>query len=180
MKKRLNIIDLDGTLITDDSLRLLAMQRMTHPMVALQVALRAMKLTDEAALHRYFFRRPLPPDQAEMFCQSLVALVNPQVLALIREHNSAQTLLLSASPDWYVKPFAAALGMLGAGSHDTAEGEFLYCKGAGKLALLAAKFPVSDYDYHLGIGDSEADKIWLAHCARPYWVANGQLAPYKP
>ncbi len=178
MKPNLTIVDLDHTLLTMDSMRLLTLRHLRTPRVLLFVILRVLRLIPRHQLNEHFvrhFSRYFPNDTAvNDFCDELIRHIDPLIMERIRQENAA-ALILSASPENYVTALAARLGMQGAGSHVGEDGRFFYCSGENKASYLRRFFP--DHHYGLGIGDSADDIAWLSICHTPLLYQHGTLTP---
>lgn len=162
----LNAVDLDGTLLRTDSLRLLVLRHLDARLVALAGA-RLLGGLDRAGFAAAASRHlaPVLADAAAMqrFVLELESRLDPDVLALLRARASggATTVVLSASPEEYVVPLAHRLGFEGAGS-GWRDGRYVHCHGERKRAVLLERFPPARYRYELAIADSGSDEPLLA------------------
>lgn len=157
-------VDLDRTLVSIDSFRLLVRRHLNMSMAGL-LARRTFRLVGRAGLAEGATRLLAPvledPAAAAAFAAELEEYLVPDVLDQVKAVAGARVVVLSASPEAYVAPFAARLGFDGLGSHHDG-GKYFHCYGPRKLHLLRRRYPENDYEYELGLGDSPSDDVWLA------------------
>lgn len=159
--KSLNVIDLDGTLIGYDSFRVLLSKHL-NVHIAVTAALRRLCILPQAVAAARFTDAlaPILSDdvRVEEFARSLAEDVRADIIARVRMHTDLSTtnLLLSASPDPYVKALGKALGFAGAGSRWSG-GEFLHCHATKKLRFVATHFPEKEYEYRYAVADHLSD-----------------------
>ena len=159
--KLLNVIDLDKTLITIDSLRYLVLKKM-NPAILLIAILRVLKIIDRSKFAEkvsQIFKDVLHDEcQMESLVKYLQKKVNKKVLEKVQEHSEgdAVTVIVSASPEEYVKKFAEYFGFLGIGSHWRAD-KYFHCYGTNKITYIEQKFPKEKYRYNFAISDNKND-----------------------
>lgn len=167
-KRKLNAIDLDKTLIDYDSFRVLCLKqvRALRFFPTLWVILRLLRLLSLEGFKRKmqsWVESHVPPTALKAFSDELYADLNTKVTALIDEHSEAETLnvLISASPNDYVKELVEKLGWEGSGSYFDKNGNYHHLYGIQKTAWLLANYPKDKYQYNMAISDSETDRPLL-------------------
>lgn len=200
MLKTYALFDFDGTLIRGDSILLFLRYAWRKKLCGIQdllcfaaagllFALRMIspKRAKEMGLHFLTRReRAVFDAAAEDFVQTvLVPRLYPQGLEAIRGHQQAghEVVLISASPEFYLKPLARELGLtavlateFSAHENGSYAGEILghNCRGNQKphrLELyLAEAGDALDYETSSAYGDSAHDLPMLALCAHAYAV----------
>jgi phosphoserine phosphatase len=165
---RLNVIDLDHTLLRFDSLRRLLLQQMNVDLLWL-VACRGARVIGRAAFAArvHDALRQLLTDRSwvESFARSLCAELDQRALAHARAHMSPGdlTLIVSSAPEEYVSVLARELGYVGLGSRLTSAGRpYFHCFGPNKLLLLQERYPPERHEYHFAMSDSRSDIPLLA------------------
>jgi phosphoserine phosphatase len=108
---------------------------------------------------RYLYKRLSDKDK-RVFIELLIRQINPETFDDIKNKYEGEyyIVILSASPDEYVKDFAKEIGWEGYGSYlDAKTGKYNHLHGAGKLEFLKINFPSSRYSYSYAISDSPKD-----------------------
>lgn len=197
----LAVFDLDGTLLRGDSflpflVSYAARRRRLWPLVVLPVYVMlylCRVLSDRRAKERLlvaFFRGESLAairEHAERFCAGWVARkLRPEVVARLRQHQQAghRVILLSASPDLYVRAIGEHLGIAEVlATRVCTDGERCAgridgdnCKGEHKVARLRAYLgcdaaPAGSSSY----GDSPSDLPVLRWVQHGYLVTRGEL-----
>lgn len=164
----LSVFDLDGTLILVDSFARLVRREIRRPRVALAAALRATRLVggDAFAARAHAALADVLADEAYVarFLDGMERHLDQRVVARCAECRTAGHLLVlvSASPDDYVRPFAKRLGFDEAhGSRATASG-YRRLHGHEKLRLVDEHYARDRFRRTFAIGDSESDMPLLA------------------
>lgn len=160
--QRLNVIDLDHTLLSIDSFRSFIVRHGGIGAIG-PVVRRLLKLTDKTGFAREM-RNVLQGklrDAAvvERFTYHLRTKIDQAVMDRVRAETALDdmTVILSASPGEYVSRFAALLRFsAGIGSHDR-DNAFFHCQGTNKIAHVRQAFPQDTYEYHFSISDSLDD-----------------------
>lgn len=180
MKKKINVIDLDKTLIPYDSFRLLAIReilkgnlRIISITVLRIVRLISLKKYKEIAIQnidkkydKYFFNE---------YALKLYQDIDSRVLEKILKETDNNTInvLLSASPDLYVKYLVNKLNWIGSGSYINDEGVFKHLHGKQKIKWVKKNFHFIDYNYNLAISDSSTDDDLLdLFSVKIKWIAS--------
>jgi phosphoserine phosphatase len=160
-----NVFDLDGTLLAQDSFRTLLRRHLDLRLAALAGA-RLLRALDRAAFAAAASRHLAPvlgdAPAMERFADELAAALDPDVLALARRRaqEGTVTVVLSSSPEEYVVPLARRLGFDGVGS-GWREGRYFHCHGQGKRAVLLDRYPPGSHRYQLAVADSASDEPLL-------------------
>lgn len=164
----LSVFDLDGTLIMVDSFARLVRREARRPRVALAAALRASRLLDgdafAARAHAALGSVLADPAYVARFLDEMEPHLDRQVVGRIGACRSDGHLLVlvSASPDDYVRPFAKRLGFDEAhGSRHTAGG-YRRLHGPEKLRLVDESYPREHFRRVFAIGDSDSDMALFA------------------
>ncbi len=163
---RLNVVDLDQTLIPFDSLRTFILRNLNLRVAALllQRKLGRLSRTEFAARIARHLASVLDDGAAmDRLADTLAAQRDPEVVAQLEAASDAQTVnaLVSASPEAYVSRVAARMGLVGLGSHWRG-GEYFHCYGPNKLVYLRERYPPDAFTYHFAISDSDSDAELLA------------------
>ena len=161
--KKINVIDLDNTLIPFDSFRFLVLEeikRLNVIVIILTVfrKLRIIKLANYKCLIINALKLDENVDSLELISEKIVQSINKIIMEKAKQHCNENTLniLCSASPEVYVKIVAQKLGWVGYGSHFV-EKQFYHMYGANKVEFIKTKYPTKDYNYNFAISDSESD-----------------------
>ncbi len=195
--------DFDGTISTTDSLRVFVRDTVgTTRFVAGAVLASpwligaALRLVDRGTAKAAFLRATLGArtraqleDDAQRFVtQQLPRLLRPEMLARLRQHRTMghRVVLVSASPDLYLRPWAASVGFDAVLSTELAfdeQGRFAgrfaqpNCWGPEKVRRLEAWWANSPPRVLFVYGDSRGDKE-MAERADHAWIrGEGTLMP---
>ncbi len=189
------LFDMDGTLFgVDSQMRFARFVQRRHPWRRLYLLfvlpcglLRALHLISTPVMKRAFlsYAWGMAPETLEQDChdfvqQELLPALYPEVLERLEQHRRAgdSCVLCSASPDWWVQPFGAALGFthsIGTPLEPIRKRVPLMPriptpgnnKGANKLTRLAA---IGITRANIGYTDSAADLPMLSICERAVLV----------
>ena len=164
MKKKVNVIDLDHTLIPYDSFRLLVKSELFRIdiFVIWVTFLRLMKVQSSTEyklnLIRYFSKK-YNVVFFQSFAKKLFRDINSHVLNIVKNESDGNTynVLISASPNLFVKYLSNMLAWEGTGSYFDEEGVFIHLHGKGKVAWLKQNYNQDEYQYNFAISDSETD-----------------------
>lgn len=173
MIRKINVIDLDKTLLTIDSLRQLLLYKLSCKMLK-SIFLRATHLISRSEfcanivnnLDSVYFRDEFDLDN---FLNLLMKHLDHKILELIKIHSDPLTenIILSASPDYYVSKLSEKLRMKGFGSKYEKE-IFFHCYADNKILLLEELYPKNEFQYHMAISDSPSDINLLRNFQFPY------------
>jgi phosphoserine phosphatase len=184
------VTDLDGTLIPDDSLRLLLARQLRHGPKRVQLILwtvaRVARLASPArllaAIVRSLRAQPDYEDAVRSFASELREQLDQDLLADIRAsaEPGATVVLCSASPEDYVVPLARLLGWEAVCSTVAPEGRVFRCYGRAKKEAILARFPASRYRYLMSFADSPSDAPLREIFERCRIVRHGKRPAQKP
>lgn len=171
MRQKINVIDLDDTLIPYDSMRSfyfkwLLKARYFLPLIYLLV-LRLAKILDRATFVTKFYVTIKNDPEYIQFCNAhaneIMMRTNNEVLQMVAEHTSPGTIniLVTASFEDYCLPAANKLNWKLLGSK-IINGRFYHNYGKNKITLLSQTFPADKYEYNFSISDSATDNDLLA------------------
>jgi len=159
------VVDLDKTLLVVDSFDLLLsfqLKKRTVKVALLRI-LRKFRLISLAQLKelsgKYIYDN-LTEEEKISFTMSLNNYINKRILDKINTEygKSCRIIIISASLNEYVKPFAESIGWEGFGSSkDNSTGQFIHLHGKGKSDFLLKYFPPDIYNYQYSISDSQSD-----------------------
>lgn len=164
MKRKINVIDLDKTLIPYDSFRILVKKEVLNFNwdIIGYTLFRVLRLM---SLEKY--KEKIIPVIDEKYDDSffndfainLYKDLDSRVLKEIQDETDENTIniLLSASPNFYVKYLVEDLKWLGAGSYFNNAGKFIHLHGKGKISWVKSNFNENEYHYNLAISDSSSD-----------------------
>ncbi|MBN9343102.1 MAG: hypothetical protein BGO76_01875 [Caedibacter sp. 38-128] len=180
MKKKLNVIDLDETLIKLDSLRYLILKWQPRLELIFFAILRILKLKTRAEFCQkiIFLYQDFLHDhkQVDNFVKMLLLHLNKDILDIVHHHTDETTenIIISASPHQYVEVFANNLSMRGYGSKIIGQNIF-HCYGEQKINFLIKNYPQENYDYNLALSDSSSDILLLKLFKYSYMVRDSKL-----
>ncbi|MDP7319719.1 MAG: HAD family hydrolase [Bacteriovoracaceae bacterium] len=172
MKKKINVIDLDGTLIPYDSFRAMLKHYLFVPGTGVQLIylsiLRKLGFCSRKcfAERTYFVCKSHSTYDkfSQLVAERALEAINQEVLARINEHTDDNTknILCSASPQDYVTKIADAFKWQGIGSHFD-NNSFVHMYGENKLKTINKLFPIEKFDYNYSISDSKSDMKLLTY-----------------
>ena len=168
MKPRINVIDLDGTLIPYDSFRKYVyhflVKRSAFIHIAILILLRLTRSISPAIFKKHVVKksRKVPSYSQNLveFSNCVIRDFDQKIVLQIKEHTDDKTInvLCSASPEDYVSLIASKLNwQFIASKLDQQSSEFLHMHGANKLSAIQKKYPAGVYVYNFAISDSESD-----------------------
>ena len=108
---------------------------------------------------RYLYNL-LTNNEKQIFINSLKERINRDIYNGVNNKYSDEykIIILSASPDEYVKEFAKEIGWDGYGSYyDGETGKYNHLHGTGKIDFVKKYFPPNRYSYTYAISDSPSD-----------------------
>lgn len=161
--KNINVIDLDKTLIPYDSFGKLVKNEVKEfklkviyltilrvlRLISLEIYKGKITLWFEENHNKKFFKK---------YVQNIYTDIDSEVLKEVNKESDKQTIniLLSASPDIYVKYLIKELDWVGSGSYYENK-KFIHLHGKGKINWIKKNFPKDDFQYRLAISDSATD-----------------------
>jgi phosphoserine phosphatase len=161
--KKINVIDLDNTLIPFDSFRLYVINKIQSGNVRLAIAagLRKFRIISAADFNKkaHLYTQILKSnEEIDKVAAYILRFINEEILKIIQENSEEGVIniLCSASPDAYVKKVAEHFKWLGYGSYFKGI-DFYYMWGENKLRFIKSMYPPNKFIYNFAISDSESD-----------------------
>ncbi len=161
--KTINVIDLDGTLLPYDSFRRLVKSQLKrmNGYLWLLTALRVLRIISG---YRYkklctrYWEHNRSISFFERYAGKLFEDIDKKVLDIVRLKTDANTtnIILSASPDSYVKRLVLLLDWQGRGSYFEGR-RFVHLYADEKIKWLVSHYPRHAFTYHFAISDSPSD-----------------------
>lgn len=175
--KKINVIDLDKTLINYDSFRFLIKNEIKRLNIKIlfKTILRVLKVHD-ATLFKKNISKILEQKEHRCFDEFALHLyktINQDVFKLIQDETDDNTIniLVSASPNVYVLPLIKMLQWQGSGSYFDTKGVFIHLFEENKINWLKENFNQSDYIYNFAISDSSTDdKLLEMFIKKKKWI----------
>lgn len=165
--KKINVIDLDKTLIPFDSFHNYVLEKIKsgNSKVLIFSVMRKLRLLSASEFKK---RVVLETDlfnnskDIKIIIYNILGSINRQTLDMIRGNSDKDTInvLCSASPEVYVKKVAEYFGWVGFGSFFYGK-KFYHMWGENKIRYIKEKYPLSEYVYNFAISDSESDRDLL-------------------
>jgi len=165
MKPKINVIDLDNTLIPFDSFQKLVLNYVIkcNCKITIITFLRFVRLI-KASYFKEKIINILEKENAisEMykdFAEKVLININEDILKIVEAHSKDDdviNILCSASPKGYVQIIAEKLGWIGYGS-GYYNGKFINMYGKNKEKFIKERYPIDRYKYNFAISDSESD-----------------------
>jgi phosphoserine phosphatase len=186
MRQKVNVIDLDKTLLPYDSLTRYALRfmfgwRNLVPFICYSLLRVTGIMPRDKYLKKIWVRARKVDDYANRvrrFSDSLYQDINPSILNFVLENTEESTtnILCTASPEDYVQHLSERLSWKHMCSTlDDTGGSFLHMFGEHKIAALQRHYPSEEYDYHLAISDGRSDLTLLKLFEIPYVARNGKI-----
>lgn len=165
--KKINVIDLDDTLLPYDSFRRLIKGELKQLNLSVWfwVVCRKLRLISGTLFKEKltrFFNKKYPNSFYKSFATKLHKDLDSLVFDLILSKSDVDTtnILLSASPDLYVKELVSLLGWEGQGSYFDGS-NFIHLHGSEKLKWLHHNYSKENFEYNFSISDSSSDSLLL-------------------
>ncbi len=169
IKKNINIIDFDETLIPYDSFRFLIKEELIKLdlFVIWFTFLRVARLISMKKYKKHlvkYLQKKHKTEYFKRFADKLFLDINKEVLNLIAEETEENTIniLVSASPNLFVKYVIKKLNWEGKGSYFDREGIFIHLYNKNKISWLKENYKLEDYNYNFAISDSSTDDELLS------------------
>ncbi|HSW54556.1 MAG TPA: haloacid dehalogenase-like hydrolase [Ignavibacteriaceae bacterium] len=170
-RENIVVVDLDNTLLNVDSFNLLLTVQLKKSFIKVMFlrVLRKLRILNPASYKYYVVRyiyNCLSNAEKHSFVEKLSLHLNEDLFHEINSKykNDCQIMILSASPDEYVKPFANKLGWHGFGSYyDQLLGKYFHLHSKGKREFILEHFPKDKFNYVYAISDSKTDLDLLKH-----------------
>jgi phosphoserine phosphatase len=185
-RQKVNVIDLDKTLLPYDSLtryvlRFMFGWRNFVPFVCYSLLRITGILSRDKYLKKIWVRARKVDDyenKVRRFSDSLYRDINSSIFKFVLEDTVESTIniLCTASPQDYVQHLSERLGWKHMCSTLDDTGDlFLHMYGEHKIAALRQHYPSEEYDYHLAISDGRSDLALLRLFEIPYVARNGNI-----
>jgi len=161
--KKINVIDLDETLIPFDSFRFFVIEKIKSVDIKIiyLTLLRKLRLLSASGYKKKVILNTKLTDnskEVDKIVSTILQSINNDVMEIIKNNSDNETtnILCSASPDIYVKKVAEYFGWKGFGSYIDGK-NFYYMYGENKLEFIQNNYPSIKYIYNFAISDSESD-----------------------
>lgn len=170
--KKINVIDLDNTLLPYDSFRkyiliILRNKQSTLHILPLMI-LRKLRLLNSATFKKRVIERGRKVDnyndKIKEFSDQLFADVDSSIIEAVRSHTDSDTIniLCTASPEDYVKHLAELLGWPYIASQlDSEKNYFVHMHGQRKVEAIRKLYPEDRFRYNFAMSDSQSDEELL-------------------
>jgi len=170
--KKINVIDLDKTLLPYDSFRKYTLILLRNKNFVLRILplmiLRKLRLLNSSAFKRGVIKRGRKVDnynnKMKEFSDQLFADIDSSIIEMVRNHTDSDTIniLCTASPEDYVKHLADLLGWEHIASQlDSDKNYFVHMHEQRKIEAIRDLFPKDKFRYNFAISDSQSDKELL-------------------
>ena len=185
MKKKINVIDLDNTLLPYTSwakfvMVFLSNWRCFFPIIYFSL-LRGVGLLSRGMYQRNLLRIIRKTqgyeDTVKTFGEALFQDVRTPLVRFIQEDTDDVTVnvLCTASPEDYVKYLSKKLGWLYVSSTlDSGGTHFIHMFREQKIIAIQQEYPGKDFDYHLAMSDDRGDLGLLKLFETYYIVRKGR------
>ncbi len=177
--KNLAVIDLDNTLVSLDTMRLLIKKNFSLALVR-PIILRGLKLISREnfseSIHLFFKKKFSDQSFLSEFVDQVYSKIDYKILNLIEEKMAQDDviILLSASPKEYVELLAKKLSWNGYGSYWDG-GKYFHCYAENKLHLVSKIYSYNEYTYKFAVSDSKSDVKLLNMFHQGYLYVNQEL-----
>lgn len=138
--KPLVVVDLDGTLIDGNTLKMFARYAFpSNPVrIGLLIVLRKLKLISHRRMKHGLLISAKGID-VEPFIDTLSHHISQEVTDIIKRYPDCEMILATAAPEMYVGPFATKLGVRYVATSETQKFEdYVECRGQEKLRRITA------------------------------------------
>ena len=170
--KKINVIDLDNTLLPYDSFRKYILIFLRNKQSALHISpliiLRKLRLLDSSAFKKRVIERGRKVDnyndKMKEYSNQLFADIDNSTIETIDSYSDSDTIniLCTASPEDYVKHLAELLGWECVASKlDSEQNYFVHMHGQKKVETIKRMYPADRVKYNFAISDSQSDKELL-------------------
>lgn len=176
--KNLYVIDFDRTLLKTNSIILL-FKKIKLPLIGFWSIFRVTKLISKRKFS-YETTKIIEKYVKKNGLDNIISIIKKELNYNIIEHikknltEDSFVIIISASPDVYIKDIAKHLGYIGFGSNFE-NGCFEYLYGIKKIKFIESKYPESKYKYYYAISDSDSDKELLNKFDKSFLFDNGKI-----
>lgn len=165
----INVIDLDRTLLPYDSFRALIKKEL-FKLDLYVIWITIIRITRLTSMDYFKIKmikhleKKYKDTYFNEYANILFKDLDKDVLEMIASEtkNNTLTILLSASPNLFVKPLIEKLEYEGTGSYFNEKGSFVHIYGSGKIKWLASNYNAQKYNYNFAISDSNTDDELLS------------------
>jgi len=170
--KKINVIDLDSTLLPYDSFRkyilvFLRNKQSTVHILPLMI-LRKLKLLDSSPFKKRVIERGRKIDNyndvMKEFSNRLFADIDNSIIEIVESYTDSDTIniLCTASPEDYVKYLSELLRWPHIASQlDSEQNYFVHMHGQKKVETIRKLYPEDRFRYNFAISDSQSDEVLL-------------------
>lgn len=165
--QRINVIDLDSTLLPYDSFgRLIKSELKKFDLfVWVFFVLRILKFTSSPTFKKTLtlhWLKKYDDSFLDNYANTIYLDLDKKVLELVDANTETNTVnvLLSASPNLYVQRVVKLLKWSGRGSYFDKE-HFVNLYSQEKINWISTNYPLSEYEYYFAISDSKSDNKLL-------------------
>lgn len=167
--EKINVIDLDKTLVPFDTFRLFILEEIMDRLnirIFLITALRRLKMISTSSFKARVIEEisgKKNPILELNFGYKMYDLIDEKILKIIDQETDAETInvLVSASPNFYVQKIIDLLGWQGSGSYFDESKCFVHLYGSNKISWVLKHFDPDKYVYNFAVSDSDSDKELL-------------------
>ncbi len=185
MKKKINVIDLDSTLLPHNSLIYYVLLFMKNKRCFLPVLFHLEqritgKITKDEFLKKIMITARKTTNyekKVKRFGLSLYDDIRKPMLRFIMQNTDEFTIniLCTASPEDYVKYLCEKLGWPYISSTlDKNDENFIHMFGHNKIIAVKKMYPKQKYTYNLAMSDNESDRGLLKLFVQSYHIKNGK------
>jgi phosphoserine phosphatase len=183
-KKKINVVDLDSTLLPYDSLAhfvwlFMKNRRCFLPLLLYLTQRMTGKITKEEYLKKILItarKTTQYEKKVEKFGLSLYDDIRKPMVRFILKNTDEFTtnILCTASPEDYVKYLCEKLGWSYISSIlDNNEENFIHMYGPNKVTAVQKMYPKQEYVYHLAMSDNKSDSDLLKLFDTSYHIKHG-------
>ena len=167
------VVDFDRTLIKCDSVKLL-IKKMKKPKLYYYGLLRKLRLLTKSKFAEKvtnFFFSYTENNGIDKINEILLPMINDKVLSHINnfKKTNSEIIILSASPNCYIKSISSKMGFKGFGSN-IMDNSFHYMYHKNKIKFILVNYPASEYVYQYAISDHKSDIELLCKFNRKFLV----------
>ncbi len=167
--KKINVIDLDKTLIPFDSFRSVVLQELKKGNVSLIfiTLLRLLRIISNSRFKEVsskIFINKYEEVYFRKMATDILKKIDKEVFDIITHETDKHTIniLLSASPNFYVDYLIGELNWEGSGSYFDEQNTFHHLYERGKIKWVKENFNTDQYSYNMAISDSSTDDKLLS------------------
>jgi len=170
--KKINVIDLDNTLLPYDSFRkyilIFLCNKKSFFYILHLIILRKLRLLDSSAFKKRVIERSRKVDhyndKMKNFSDQLFVDIDKSMIETVRSYTDSETvnILCTASPEDYVKHMAELLGWKYIASQlDSEQNYFIHMSGPRKVETIRKLYSEDKFRYNFAISDSKSDEELL-------------------